>query len=344
MAKTWLDFFLNGHLANVQRIPKLGDRLRRFGAKPKDDFDAMRVGCLIDYEQYQKGMRIPVIQAGITTMTVAQLAFLRIATDKSGPTTVPSRAVQPTAELVDLLSNAKAPSRDLWRAALEDTVWYIDLPHRKLLLGERHGVRALFSCPFEGKVWINAILTRPGDDTLIGRVCWRVAEERPDTEWKPVDSKVVAFGGMTRFGNLPGFDDLLAQGDIPKMDAGYFRDSVEDLLGLIALYETVQSDAERDQGFLPQRTREEARRATPLLRQTFSIFRIRRLEAPQDRFGRPPEARSGGWRLEVRQKVEGHFKMQPFGPGRALRKLIYVSGYERGPEDGRMRTELQSLI
>jgi hypothetical protein len=343
MAKTWLDFFLNGHLANVQRIPQLGERFRRFGARPKDDFDAMRMGCLIDYEQYQKGMRIPVVQAGIITWTAAQLAFLRIATDKSGPTMMPSRAVQPAAELVDALSNAKAPSRDLWRAALEEAAWYVDLPHKQLLLGERHEVRAIFSCPFEGEVWINAILTRPGDDRLFGRVCWRLAEERPDTEWKPVDSKVVAFGGVARFGDLPGPDDLLAQGDIPKMDAGYFRDSVEDLLGLVVLYETVQNDAERGQDFLPQSTREEARRATPLLRQTFSLFRVRKLEAPQDRFGRPPAPRLGGWCLEVRQKVEGHFKMQPFGPGRAFRKLIYVAGYERGPEDGRVQAELRPL-
>ncbi|UEM24539.1 hypothetical protein JL100_030415 (plasmid) [Skermanella mucosa] len=338
--KTWLDAFLTGHLRNVQAIPQLAANFKAAGQVPRDDFDAMRMGCLLDYQAYQRGMRIPMVQGGIITLTVAQLAFLRIASDKSGPTTVPSRAVQPAMELVETLVHARAPARDTWRSAIEDVVWYIDLPHRALMVGPLHEVRAILTCPFDGEIWINAILTKPNSDQLVGRVCWRVAEARTDTNWKPVDPRLVAFGGTMHFGDMPGPDDMLASGGIPTMDAGYFRDSVEDLVGLIVLFETV-GGSDDAATYLPQKSREECRRTPSILRPTFSLFKVRRLEVPADRFGRPDTGRKGSWTLDIRQQVEGHFKMQPYGPGRMLRKLIWVAGYERGPEDGRVRSELE---
>jgi hypothetical protein len=39
-----------------------------------------------------------------------------------------------------------------------------------------------------------------------------------------------------------------------------------------------------------------------------------------------------GWRLKKQQLVSGHWKQQPHGPGRKLRKLIHVAPYLRGPD------------
>lgn len=41
-----------------------------------------------------------------------------------------------------------------------------------------------------------------------------------------------------------------------------------------------------------------------------------------------------GTPLMVRQKISGHWKAQPFGKKMAMRKLIWVEPYWRGPEDG----------
>lgn len=41
-----------------------------------------------------------------------------------------------------------------------------------------------------------------------------------------------------------------------------------------------------------------------------------------------------GWKVKVRSIVRGHFKSQPHGEGRALRKRIFVKPYPRGPKEG----------
>ena len=68
-----------------------------------------------------------------------------------------------------------------------------------------------------------------------------------------------------------------------------------------------------------------------------SLFAVTRLDAPAGRLGRPPRTTTGGWNLAARQEVSGHFKLQPHGPAGSLRKLIWVEGYARGPEDVRRK-------
>jgi len=42
----------------------------------------------------------------------------------------------------------------------------------------------------------------------------------------------------------------------------------------------------------------------------------------------------GGWRVQARHSVRGHWKQQVFGVGRGERKRVFVSPYWRGPEAG----------
>jgi len=72
-------------------------------------------------------------------------------------------------------------------------------------------------------------------------------------------------------------------------------------------------------------------------RKNESIFAMLRLAAPADRLGRAVPSLRAGWVLTARQEVAGHFKLQPYGPGQALRKLIWVASYERGPEQAPIR-------
>jgi hypothetical protein len=73
-------------------------------------------------------------------------------------------------------------------------------------------------------------------------------------------------------------------------------------------------------------------RATRRNARGLSLFKIERLSEPADRFGRGAGRRSTTeWELGRRIGVRGHYKMQPYGPEKRWRKLIFVSRHMRGP-------------
>lgn len=75
-----------------------------------------------------------------------------------------------------------------------------------------------------------------------------------------------------------------------------------------------------------------------------SLFSVIRLMSPPGRFGRPESSRAGdGYRLNHRVPVRGHFKLQPYGPGGQLRKLIWVEPHERGPKDAPQKARMIAL-
>lgn len=75
------------------------------------------------------------------------------------------------------------------------------------------------------------------------------------------------------------------------------------------------------------------------------LFRILHLDAPPDRLGRPAPGRgdSGVWRLDHLVPVAGHFRMQPYGPRAALRRLQWIDKHTRGPADGSEKPPLAHL-
>lgn len=62
-----------------------------------------------------------------------------------------------------------------------------------------------------------------------------------------------------------------------------------------------------------------------------SLFTLTRLHH-SDAVGRPRQTIPSSWSLTSRQEVAGHFKLQSHGPQQSLRRLIWVGGYERGPD------------
>lgn len=67
-----------------------------------------------------------------------------------------------------------------------------------------------------------------------------------------------------------------------------------------------------------------------------SLFAMTRLH-PSGKVGRPASTIPSTWSLSERQEVTGHFKLQAHGPQWSECRLIWVSGYERGPDDTPLR-------
>lgn len=63
-----------------------------------------------------------------------------------------------------------------------------------------------------------------------------------------------------------------------------------------------------------------------------SLFAMTRLQ-PSPKLGRPPSTIAASWSLTERQQVDGHFKLQAYGPSRSQRRMIWIEAYERGPAD-----------
>jgi len=81
-------------------------------------------------------------------------------------------------------------------------------------------------------------------------------------------------------------------------------------------------------------------------RQDVSIIEVRRRPEP-DRSTEPSEAsddlRRASTSRDFRWKVRGHRRMQPYGPGRSLRRPIWVEGYLAGPEDKPVRSQVARI-
>lgn len=67
-----------------------------------------------------------------------------------------------------------------------------------------------------------------------------------------------------------------------------------------------------------------------------SLFAVTRLQ-PSPKLGRPASSITASWSLTERQQVEGHFKLQAYGPNHSQRRMIWIEKYERGPGDAKPR-------
>lgn len=125
--------------------------------------------------------------------------------------------------------------------------------------------------------------------------------------------------------------DLRGSSDV-EIDREYLQQSVQDFIALCLLYrEQIAADApdlpRRDPTSAPSKRKQRIHQ-----RRTTTLFRVVSLESPADNFGRPVESLGGGgWQLAYRVTVRGHFRHQPHGPERSLRKLIWIDEHHRGP-------------
>ncbi len=182
-------------------------------------------------------------------------------------------------------------------------------------MGE-YQVRAVFTQPTaDGNIAVLCVLTPPGANGIAARFAWLWSEE---------DDKTRLPYGL----RVPGVDPVSV------------RDNIERLLRLLVLYHKTAAnelsvplprfDEANAAGMKPKKRKAKLKTAT--------LFSIRELRPPNDRLGRreAPEG-GGGWHLEHRVAVRGHFRWQPWGPKQAKRKLIWIESHERGPQESETR-------
>jgi hypothetical protein len=129
------------------------------------------------------------------------------------------------------------------------------------------------------------------------------------------------------------------------------RDVLEDIesfallaLTYISLHE---EDAAGPQSAVPYAALHDPRRCGRKARQVakkFSLFKVRRVGAPSESFGRTTRENGGSDRkLGRRTEVRGHFRLQACGPRRSQRRLLWIAPHMRGPLDGILSTALVRL-
>jgi hypothetical protein len=310
--QTWLDFYTDGAketFSNVGRLFETGA-----APAPATDYDAMRL--IITHNMAILGISNPMLLSDWHRDAAVFWHFIAPYFRRAGDSWQSGSALQLSEELVGDLVGARVPESNFWLEQLKGSAWYIDLPHNSLLVGENLQARAIFSLPSnEGNsVVMNTILTRPGSNKMMARLSW-IWGERP----------------------VAGFT-------LTDVDVDAVRDCIENLTALALLYKAI---AGTEQGTdvphkcandMAKNPRREAR-----VRKKFSLFRVRQLSSPPDGFGGRHTHHQGGWQIAVRHKVSWHFKLQPHGPQRSLRKLVRIDGYERGPADGIVKPDLHVL-
>lgn len=213
------------------------------------------------------------------------------------------RGLKLSPRLVRALAHARAPENEGWVEMLRQHCWYLDLPHRALMLGERQ-VRAILTQPDSmGGVAAIAVLTAPNADEITGRYAWMIIGDTaiPD-----------------------GCADI-------EIDPAELRRRASDFVVLALLYfrslertEMLPRQIGPLRGTKIQRKLEQRRK---------SLFVVHVLPGPVGNFGRPSEADGEkGWRLDHRVTVRGYFRWQPVGEGRARRELRWIAEHERGKE------------
>lgn len=213
------------------------------------------------------------------------------------------RGLKLSPRLTRALAYARAPETAEVLDMLGQHCWYLDVPHRALMLGDRQ-VRAILTQPDTmGGVVAIAVLTAPCSEEMAGRYAWMLVGDTAIPE---------------------GCADI-------DIDPAELRRRASDFVKLALLYYRSLEHTE----LLPRQIG--AERGTKiqrkLERRTKSLFVVHVLPEPKRNFGRPVEPGDGnGWRLDHRVTVRGHFRWQPVGEGRARRELRWIAEHQRGKD------------
>lgn len=304
---TWLDWYIQGASE---------------GGSPADDLEAMRAQAMALLANLRDG--VPAPPPHDETMELFFSALLPfLLTDEIR--TEAARSFEGTPgglPLGFLEAEGMRLSEDLVRAfageqcsdevaesttpLLREKNWYLDLPQRALMISDRQQIRAIFTQPSrDERIVIGAVLTRPGRNEITGRYFW---------QW--------------RYSQEPPIGS-----DMETQDSAALRERVDDFVSLSLAY--LQVAGERERAPLP-RLDVERLRSLPAKKQKAktkkgTLFSISDLRPPKDRFSKPASADADHhWSLSHRVEVRGHFRYQPHGPGRSLRKLIWIAPHQRG--------------
>ena len=249
----------------------------------------------------------------------------------------PSLGLLLTRGSANLLGNARAPagSDRYWRSILADNLSvYIDVPSGAVVFGGDEKLRSMQlrvlivppapeRTQAPGRPFV-ALLTLRGSESPVGRICGLL---EPDGR-----TSVYPQGTFGADLNLEATSPTWPLVKLARERAG-------DFLRLVLAYYLFGPAGTSDT--IVATSAEHLRNGKP--RHNQSLFAITRLRPSDDRLGRPTTSIPQGWSLTVKQKVVGHFKLQAYGSGSSLRRLIWVEPYERGLEGGAIRPKAVSL-
>jgi hypothetical protein len=232
-----------------------------------------------------------------------------------------------TRSTANLLSASQANFPDeAWRAELgARRAVYVDIPHGALVLnGGVNGedalqLRAILAAPYmppdePGCTLFIAQITDRGSERERGRLAGILLP----------DGRIARAFGVGPAAANGAFHPLLFD-PLTEASLGYRAGTFLRLV--LASYFFGPVEAREPIAATPT---EKLRAGKP--RKDQSLFAVTRLN-PTELTGRPRVTIPGSWSLTAHQKVTGHFKLQPHGPGGSLRKLIWVDAYNRGPEN-----------
>ena len=324
---TWLDYYIQGAAEN------LGNATGEPDSFDGDDVASMAILSALNLERltkYANKRRIDSDEAVAAMLSSCIHAFTAQAIpddlhrvlqhDQEGLARklYTLQALRPSADLLDTLRHAKAPATNDWKEPLLSATWYFDIPDKALRLGPSLQLRAMFTQPsLRDTVATVCILTAPGSNKIAGRFAW-----------------------------IWGQSTLVYGLRIPGVNPQTVRDHLEHLLRLLVLYAQVAEKAEFAP--LPRITAQELSGLKPKKRKArlkkASLFTVRELKPPKDRFGRQlSKSSKSGWRLDQAVEVRGHFRWQPHGPKHSKRKMIWIEPYVRGPKDHAPKPILKML-
>jgi len=205
---------------------------------------------------------------------------------------------------------------------------YLDIASGGLVVGGRLQVRALIAeaSPAFEKPTLTVFLTPRGSERGC-RLTFFIGERDPRRRlWSAEQSTVDP--------------ERLLLGSGVDLDA--VLQAAEDLLALAVVHAETTSETGGELPHVPPGDPRRHGRRDRQAAKKWSLFRVQRLAPPRDHRGHQmPRRAGGGADLIVRQTVQGHFKLQAYGPSHQRRRLIYVYPYERGPADGRQRGALK---
>lgn len=131
--------------------------------------------------------------------------------------------------------------------------------------------------------------------------------------------------------------DLDTEGDADKLDVAAIRVATSMVVNTVLwLQEIGYSPRPQRPLFNPRKVSKNDSGYRPVIYTVGTQIFLNDLKKLRDQARELAEGgeQSPGWAHKARYSVRGHWKSQPFGPGRLERKRIFVKPYWRGPEAG----------
>lgn len=354
---TWLDWHVRSRLMAEESQPEIARHLQMGAPDPisafADSFFEMLAERTVDAKAFAEKVGDAKLAEEIACRVACMAPFLwgfaSPETRKTLPQSGPPVGLLLTRDTASLLSNADPP-QDEWRRRTfgsgpgEEGLSgvYVDVPHGALRIGDSLQIRTLFAVPWTtsdsndilywtGALLVHVLVTKAGSEHECGSIF--VVVNADDT---------ITLAAIDEHTPLGGLDTEEATDGAAWVTL--YRRIVENAVRFLRLVLAYRR-------YGPSEVRQSVRQ-TPAAdaisnrfrpRKTESLFAITRLNPARDRLGRAAKATPASWSMTAQQEVSGHFKLQPHGPARTLRKLIWIDSYPRGPEGAPIKPRAVAL-